>query len=374
MEQHVSLYNPPFRSSLFYSVQNEDYQTELAVLQRIYQDAPLRVLMVASSGENALSLLTQDFVADVYAVDINSAQLHLCELRRTATEHLTRDDQLLLLGADPVTVNSAGEQKRLDLYHRLSPQLPESSRTFWDSCRDRDIAFGVQYVGRNEVLMHDIQDRLQAAGFAPLRRLLAEEDLSVWKKVYADLMTPAYIRDVFGMSSEGLAARIAGIASYLGECHFRALQKAQPDRNPFLTTVFANSYASAAGEEGLPLYLQMRGWAALRQLGTQQRLHLLAGSIFEHMSVLAVTHGLFDLISISNIADWMTDDQFSAVVAQARECLRVGGALLARTGTGSPMILEITRQHLHSDIEFNNHLLQIERAPWFRTIAVGVRT
>lgn len=368
----MSLYQPPFRSALFYSVQNEDYETELAVLRRIYQGAPLRVLMVASSGENALSLLTQDIVADVHAVDINPAQLHLCELRRTATEHLTRDEQLLLLGADPATVNTAGASARLEVYQQLAPQLPEATRAFWDAAQEREIAFGIQHVGRNDSLMHALQERLQAAGFAPLQRPLAEAALPAWKRVYTDLMTPGYIREVFGLPSEGLAARIAGIAGYLGECHFRALQAAEADRNPFLTTVFANAYATAAGEAGWPLYLQPHGWAAVRRLGAH-RLHLLAGSIFEQMSDLAGRHGRFDLVSISNIADWLTDEQFSAVVAQTRECLSDGGALLARTGTGSPMILEVMGRHLRSDAEFNQQLAQIERGPWFRTIAAGRR-
>lgn len=368
----MNLYTPPFQSDLFYSVQNEDYQTELAILQRIYRSSSLKILMVASSGENALSLLTQDFVAELYAVDINVAQLHLCELRRTATEYLTRDEQLLLLGADPATVNSMGASRRIELYQHLASRLPGASRTFWDSCQDRDIAFGVQHVGRNEVLMHDLQNQLQAAGFAPLQRPLVDEELSAWKKVYWDLMTPTYIRDVFGLSSEGLAARIAGIAGYLGECHFRALQEADANRNPYLTTVFTNCYATVAGEEGLPLYLQKHGWAALRDLGTQ-RLHLLSGSIFEQMHVLADTQGRFDLISISNIADWMSDEQFRAMVAQARDCLNNGGALLARTGTGSSMTLEIMGQYLQADVEFNNQLSRIERGPWFRTIAVGFR-
>jgi S-adenosylmethionine:diacylglycerol 3-amino-3-carboxypropyl transferase len=81
---------PSFRSDIFYSVQNEDYRTELAVLERV-GGARQRVLMVASSGENALSLLTQETIAAVDAVDLNPAQLRLCELRRAAAEQLTRD-------------------------------------------------------------------------------------------------------------------------------------------------------------------------------------------------------------------------------------------------------------------------------------------
>jgi hypothetical protein len=41
------LENPSFRSEITYSVQNEDYRTELAVLRHIYRGAPLRVLMIA---------------------------------------------------------------------------------------------------------------------------------------------------------------------------------------------------------------------------------------------------------------------------------------------------------------------------------------
>jgi len=371
----MSAFTPPFRSTIFYSVQNEDYQTELAVLRRLDNGSALRVLMIASSGENVLSVLTSDAVSEVWAVDTNPAQLHLCELRRTAIQNLTRDEQLQLLGADPSRINNTdGAQERLDLFHRIRPHLPDSSRTFWDSCRDQEVAFGIQHVGRNDALMHDIQDRLQAKGYDPLDRPLTNEELTNWKSVYTDLMTPAYIRDLFGLPSEGLAARISGIAGYLGECHFRALQQPHPEHNPFLTTVFANSYATAAGENGLPLYLQTSGQASLQKLGTQERLHLVAGNMLEQMTSLTAVHGAFDLISISNIADWMTNEQFSAAVVQARQCLKPGGTLMARTGTGSATIIELMGRELTVDTEFNVQLTRVERGPWFRTIAAGFRS
>lgn len=365
--------NPPFKSDLFYSVQNEDYRTELAVLDQIYRDAPLRVLMAASSGENALSLLTQATVADVVAVDINPAQLHLCELRRTASEFLTRDEQLRLLGADPAIAPGEGQAERLDLYDQVRPHLPEPARSFWNERREREIAFGLQHVGRNDVCMHDIQAGLRAAGFESLNRPLRDEELPAWRTVYTDLFTPAYIQDLFGLPSAGLAEKIAGIAGYLGECHFRALQQPQPERNPFVTTAFANSYATAAGDDGLPLYLQLHSQAALRQLGTRERLQLESGNLVEKMSTMTAAYGPFDLISISNIADWMNEEQFGALVTQAKHCLNPGGALLARTATGRSMIIEVMGQYLFIDQAFNARLPQIERGPWFRTIAAGCR-
>lgn len=365
------MYNPPFKSDIFYSVQNEDYQTELAVLQRIYQDSPLRVLLVASSGESALSLLTRRMVASVEAVDLNSAQLHLCELRRTALEHLTRDEQLRLFAADSSMPGPAGEPERLALFDSVSVHLPEPARVFWQAHREREVAFGIQHVGRNDVGMHDIQAALQAAGFEPLRRPLNDEDLPAWRAVYTELMTPDYIHNLFGLPSEGLAAKIAGIAGHLGECHFHALQQPHPDHNPFVTTVFANTYAVAAGEAGFPLYLQLAGQTALQQLGTRERLRLHTGNILEQMTSLAAAHGPFDLISLSNIADWLSESQFDAAVTQARECLSPGGALLARTATGRTMIVEVMARQMQMDHTFNAELRQIERGPWFRTIAAG---
>jgi S-adenosylmethionine-diacylglycerol 3-amino-3-carboxypropyl transferase len=258
----------------------------------------LRVLMVASAGENALSLLTQDIVASIDAVDINPAQLHLCELRRTALEHLTRDEQLRLLGADPSIPRPAGESERLALYEQLRPHLPQPTRAFWDAHRNQDIAFGLHHVGRNDVGMHDIQAGLRAAGFESLLYSPQDEVLSAWRAVYTNLMTPAYIHELFGLPSEALAIKIASIAGHLGECHFQALRQPHPERNPFLTTVFANTYATAAGDNGLPLYLQLQGQEALRRLGTQERLRLHLGNIVEHIPSLAAAIGPFDLICI----------------------------------------------------------------------------
>lgn len=362
--------NPPFRSAIFYSVQNEDYETELAVLRRIDNGKPVRLLMVASSGENVLSVLTKANVAAVSAVDLNPAQLHLCALRQTAVSHLSRDEQLQLFAADPATVGLANGAERLALYDKLRSALPEATRTFWDERREQELAFGVQHVGRNEVCMHDLQERLQAAGFLPLKRPLTNAELPAWQRCYTDLMTPTYMRHLFGLPSEALAAKIANIAPHLATCHFRALQQPGAENNPFLTTVFANRYA--AGDAGLPLYLQPHGQTALRQLGTAGRLHLVAGNMLEQLPLLAAAHP-FDLISFSNIADWMTAAQFADAVQLAMGCLRTGGAVVARTAVDSPMIINIIRQTMAFDEPFNNQLPTIERGPWFRTIAVGFK-
>ena len=80
--------------------------------------------------------------------------------------------------------------------------------------------------------MHDVQDRLRAADFKPLQQALRDVDLPVWRAVYTDLMTPAYMRELFGLPSEALAARIAGIAGSLGSTISGRFSSRTPSATP----------------------------------------------------------------------------------------------------------------------------------------------
>jgi S-adenosylmethionine:diacylglycerol 3-amino-3-carboxypropyl transferase len=117
----------------------------------------------------------------------------------------------------------------------------------------------------------------------------------------------------------------------------------------------------------------MEGQAALQHWGTKERLRLHTGNFVEQLVPLAEAYGPFDLISISNIAEWMSEAQLHTLVIQARDHLRPGGALLGRTATGTSTIVDVIGQHLQIDDMFNVALAHVERGPWFRVIAAGFR-
>lgn len=366
----VSSLNPPFKSELFYAVQNEDYQSELAVLDALGKDSA-RVLIIASSGENTLSLLTRPQVAQVVAVDLSPAQVHLCQLRIAALETLSRDEQLRLFGADPSHPQAGDESARLDLYQRIRPHLPDASRAYWDERRHHEIAFGVQHVGRNDTLMHDVQEALTTAGL--LHRPLEESDLEAWLDVYRAVMSVAHMSEVFGLP-EPVMVRLATLAPNVGACHFRAIRQPDAELNYFVTTALRNRYATATGETGYPLYLQQEGQDALRGLGIRNRLHLEAGNMIQQMPTLVEQFGAFDLISISNIADWMSEEQITGIVQMALNALAPGGALLGRlAGSGRTLLADVIARHMATDDALNVRLPQIERAPWFRSITAGFK-
>jgi S-adenosylmethionine:diacylglycerol 3-amino-3-carboxypropyl transferase len=351
---------PPFVSDVFYAVQNEDMQTERAVLQQLGR-AQQRVLMIASSGENVLGLLCQPEVAFIDAVDLSLAQIQLCALRITAAQQLGRDDQLVLLGCDPALAGPAGAAERLARYDQLRPALPEPVRDFWDARRAYEIAFGLQHVGRNDSLMHDLVVALADEGIAPLTDDPAAIDDARWAATYSRVLTPQHLQLRFGFPNPAVAERLAALAPHLAAHH------------PYVTTVFGGGYATAAGEAGLPRYLQHDGLAALRMLGIDHRLALHHGNLLTQMPQLAAQGGPYDLISLSNIADWMDGAQIRSLVEAACACLRPGGALLIRAANPEAPVRPAVTAMMESDPALDVRLPQIERGPWFRTVVAGFR-
>lgn len=363
---------PPFQSDVFYSVQNEDVNTELAVLQQIRR-AHQRVLMIASAGENVLGLLCQPEVAHVDAVDLNLAQIHLCHLRCAAVQHLSRDEQLTLLGCDPARTGRVGAAERQALYDQLRPALPAEARDFWDARRADEIAFGVHHVGRNDCLMQDLVAALAEVGITPLQDDPTSIDQAQWLDAYVRVLTPAHLQRRFGFPNSAVAMRLAALTPHLAAEHLRALRQPDAWRNPYLTTAFAGSYATAAGEAGLPRYVQHDGQAALHRLGIGTRLALHHGSALTLMPQLATAGGAYDLISLSNIADWMDEAQVRTLVETARTWLRPGGALLLRAANPEAPIRPAVAAALARDSARDSALAAIERGPWFRTVVVGFR-
>src|SRR5437868_2310437 len=83
-----------------------------------------RILSIASAGDNALALLGEG--AAVVAADLSPAQLACTELRMAGFRRLEYSELLSFLGVRPAS-------DRLTTYRKLSADLSEPARRFWDS-------------------------------------------------------------------------------------------------------------------------------------------------------------------------------------------------------------------------------------------------
>lgn len=155
----------------------------------------------------------------------------------------------------------------------------------------------------------------------------------------------------------------------LSSVHFvQLLIDSRLNRKDYYTNYFGEA------EAGLPLCFQLQAQRQALSLGCgPSRLRYHRGDIVEVTTKLAQSAGLYDMISASNIVDWITEKIAIRLLDNLAENLRPGGALLLRHETHSLTYLEdlaAQTSWLETDPSLNKQLLHADRALLTRDIAI----
>jgi S-adenosylmethionine-diacylglycerol 3-amino-3-carboxypropyl transferase len=352
------------RSELSFSQVREDSETDLRVVEQLATtlDRPLRVLLVASGGCTALSLLSHSSIQRVDAIDVNPAQLHLVELRRSAITKLSIVEQLEFIGATPATA-----MERLEYYRIVRSVLPSDSQIFWDE-RSEQIAFGVNRVGKFEALFRRLVEQSTALGLDPLHQPKTAIQHSQWKALFESVFERSQLIEAFGEAAVNYSMD-RSFGEHFADVFAQALTRFSPLENYFLTQVWDDRYA--IGEAGLPCYLQLDRQLQILKLGLD-RLHLHLGSFPELMVTLGTTQP-YDLIQCSNISDWMPIPELKTLLTNAFQCLTPGGALIGRRLNGDHHLGDLMDTVLKVDRSFSADLKRFDRSFFYSEIVVGYR-
>lgn len=111
------------------------------------------VLSIASAGDNSFALLLDD-PATIVAVDINSAQLFLIELKMAAIQLLSYQECLAFLGFSEMS-----SPNRIKIYQKLRADLNKEALEYWDG-KHQTIESGVIYSGKFEQYFHLFSKRI----------------------------------------------------------------------------------------------------------------------------------------------------------------------------------------------------------------------
>lgn len=272
-----------------------------------------RVLSIASSGDNALALLTCD-PAELIAVDLSAPQLAACELRIVAWRHLARAELLAFLG-----VTDAAD--RAATYRTLRSDLSPRAREYWDA-HAQDVAAGIIHAGKFERYLRSFRryvlplvhsrrtiDRLLQERTREERTRFYEEqwDTARWRLVFRLFFgravmgrmgrDPAFFDHVEGTVGERILARTR-----------HALTELPLHTNPYATYIMTGSYAEGA----LPLYLRPEAWAPIRD--RLSRITLLQATAQD-------APGQFGAYNLSDIFEYMPppvhEATYAALIARA---------------------------------------------------------
>ncbi len=348
---------------LAFSQVREDPGAELAVIRLLAERRrrPLRVLMIASGGCNALAVLARPEVAVVDAVDPNPAQLHLTMLRAWGAVRLDPADQLALLGADPGHDPAAPAR----VYGRLRIELPAATRDWWDA-RPAQLAFGLNRAGRFEVLFRELAAAFAARGLDPVARpgeALVSPD---WFAIFQRVFRRERLVELFGARAVMYSTQ-RSFAAHFAQVFATALQRWKPPDNLYLYQVFRDAYPP--GEAGLPAYMRAEARGQLRRRGLADlRLH--AGTLEANLGPLAASQP-YDLIHTSNITDWMPREDLRALFARLPAALVPGGAILARRLNGDYDLAEELQGHVGVDAKLSRELASADRSFFYQEIVAA---
>jgi len=353
-----------------FGLSQEDERTEARGLRLARGD---RVLSIASAGEMPLSLLALG-ADEVLAVDTDARQLYLTELKLSAIRALERLDALRFLGYLP-----APGSERWRLFEVVAPLLPDGRRAFWLAHR-RAIDQGPVWAGRYERYIRTLLALTRPLLSQTSREALFQQptldaqrehfDRAIGRPVVRAIFRLAFNPRVFargGMDPRSLRHRRSPQA--LGEQYFQRFRGFCTDHpareNHLLQLTLLGRLVDQAAS---PACLTPEGIAVLR--ARHSRLELRHGDVVACLR--GEPPGRFNKVHLSNLADWLSQAEFDAL-------LEALAGRVARPGRAVWRFLHVDRQvpvalrgQLRVEAQLGAALSASDRFPFYGVVPVSI--
>jgi S-adenosylmethionine:diacylglycerol 3-amino-3-carboxypropyl transferase len=354
---------------LFFAQVREDPLLEIDAL------APLpnaRVVVVASGGCTAFSLLAAG-AREVVAVDLNSTQNHLVELKSVALRRLLTPELVSFFGVAPGTAS-----RRMRTYEILRPHISTAAAVYWDNNQSL-IARGVLACGVSERFIAAVVGvvKLCIHGRNRIERLLSLESVdeqraffdSEWNSRRWKLLFPLLLnRWTFNRAYD--PAFFQGVQNPSFAAHFRgllehALRDVPVRTNYFLHQMLTGKYpAQVPG--GVPPYLERTRREYLRS--RLDSLELVDGGYAEYLATC--DDGSVDAFALSNICEWLDAKGVDELFAQVARVARPGARVCFRNFVGHTAIPERFRATIVEDVDRGRAEIRRDRSCLQSRIAI----
>jgi S-adenosylmethionine-diacylglycerol 3-amino-3-carboxypropyl transferase len=307
------------RLPLAFAQVREDPLLDQWVVEQIGDGA--RVLMIASGGCTAAALAAFSPAALLHLVDPNPAQLALARLKLHLLQTTSPADRLALLGH---ALLPAGERTKR-LADALRPLGLTRDALGPAGCLGE---WGPDHAGRYERVFVHLRECLkghatQVEDLLRLRdpheqacRAAPDTDLGrALDAAFDDAMDLAHLVRLFG--EEATRNRVEPFARHFARRTRHALGTLPAADNPYLWQVLLGRYPDGAS---LP-WLGASAPARMPEV-TWERSFM--------APALRAVHGAFDFVHLSNILDWLSEQEATATLDLAWQALRPGGWVLIR--------------------------------------------
>ncbi|MFH1575205.1 MAG: BtaA family protein [Acidobacteriota bacterium] len=284
------------------------------------------VLMITSGGCNVLAFSLEQ-PRSITAIDSNSAQNHLLELKIAAIRGLDYDSFLRFLG-----VRQSNERR--DLYQAVRQHLSAAAQEYWDAQRE-NIERGVIHTGRfdrylnlfRQKVLPLIHSRKQVQRLLSLKDV--EEQKYFYERVWDNWRWRALFRIFFSRYLMGRLGRYPEFFRYVDirDVGYHYLKRARhalteiPIRdNYFLEYILTGGFRDS---ERMPPYLIESNFGALK--ASVERIRIFSGTLESFLATTA--DGSVSKFYLSDIFELVPMDHFERVLHQIVRVSRDGARL-----------------------------------------------
>jgi len=310
-----------------FAVVREDPDVEHALVRKTRAK---RVLVVASGGCTALTLVHREPGLEVTAYDFSEAQL--AQVRDKQAAVARGDLRALNVGDDsPLGINQRGEFESLfRTLRRFVEEMvapPASLARYFDEATP-----------------------------GPERKSLVRSwtENKYWPVAFSLCFHDAFLHAMFGPAATQ-HAEPGSYPGYFQRAFERGFSKEDGPRNPFLAHVFLDAYRPAHA----PDYVHA---------GRELPVTLVRGELPDVPDI-----SRFDVVSLSNIFDW-SDDGLVARWAESLRALRPGAAVVIRQLNNRRDVRRFFTPAFMFDDALGEDLLARDRSLFYERIHVGLRT
>lgn len=287
------------------------------------------VLSIASAGDNALALLGAG-AARVVALDLNPAQLACLELRVAAYRALSHAELLALIGS-----RGAAAEGRREIYRKCRSHLNEPVQRFWDA-QPKAIDAGIGTAGkfenyfrlfgrrvlplvhRRRVIEALLQPRDRAA-----RNEFYERRWNTWRwRLLFRLFFSRFVMGRLGRDPAFFKYVQGSVADRILSRARHALTELDPSENPYLHWILTGTHGTA-----LPWALREENFERIRSRLDRLEWHEMAIEAFLAKERASVGGASFDKFNLSDIFEYMSEENTAALLERLADASRPGGRL-----------------------------------------------
>ena len=318
--------------------------------------------MIGSGGCTIAALAQESAVQTIHVVDPNPVQLMLCKIKLHLLKHFETSMRARLLGHDSMVF----EQRRVlseDLANSIDVKLEDLGSL-------SDIAvLGLDYCGRYEAIFRAIRDRFLQQSELKLEELISLNDTIAQKSWLTDhpqfaigladilneVMDLPILQQLFSL--EATRNRITDFSKHFHERTLWCLNNFRAQSNPYLWQMLL--------AKNPPNQSVM--WLNLPQSQSKINYRFFETSIQDY---LVQVDEKFDYIHLSNVLDWLSEEEAHQLLESTWSRLQNNGYTLIRQLNSDLAIRQLGDRFLwHS--EESDRLHANDRSFFYRSIHLG---